>query len=110
MGNTALMAGSYETGYTDAAHFRGGNINLEASNVIFGNVIAGNLLTTGGSTTIYGRVATSRQSGEGINTLKGSTTIDLSRESGTGNQINTGNQNNNNNATPRTKIMWTRYI
>jgi hypothetical protein len=110
MGNSAMIAGSYEPGQSTPEYFRGGNINLGASSVVYGNVIAGNILTTGGSTTIYGRVSTSNQSqGTNSNTLGGSTTIDISNESTTGNQVNTGG-NTGTSSTPSSTILWTRYI
>ncbi|OHX15510.1 hypothetical protein BI343_18910 [Chromobacterium amazonense] len=73
LGNVALLAGSYH-GVT----YHGGNIMLGASSQIYGNVWAGNLLQTDGSTAIHGYVAAARQGSDGGQHQWGaSTTIDL---------------------------------
>ncbi|UVE17293.1 FapA family protein [Pseudomonas sp. LS44] len=72
LGNIALLAGGF-VGNT----FSGGNINLGASSKIYGSVIAGNLLQTGGDTMINGQVTAASQGGAGSNNWSGRTTIDL---------------------------------
>lgn len=73
LGNFALMAGSLDS---QSKSYVGGNIRLGASTAIYGNVKAGNLLSSGGSTTIYGYLtALAQGSDSAINSLGGSTTI-----------------------------------
>ncbi|WP_322303169.1 hypothetical protein [Hydrogenophaga sp.] len=75
IGNTALMAG----GVNASGMYVGGDISLGASNAIYGNVIAGNILDTTGNTTVVGsvQVANLRSSAGTTTTWRGSTTIDL---------------------------------
>lgn len=74
LGNVALIAGGYK-GDT----YVGGNINLGASNEIYGSVIAGNLLTTTGNTTVHGHIQVGGQgsAAKGKTKWTGHTTIDL---------------------------------
>ncbi|AXE30405.1 hypothetical protein DK842_11155 [Chromobacterium phragmitis] len=75
VGNAALLAGGYVNG-----HFRGGDITLGAATQVFGNVWAGNMLFSGGSTTIHGYISALAQAGaQGArpHQWSASTTIDL---------------------------------
>lgn len=78
LANIALMAG----GVNSAGTYVGGDITLGASNEIYGSIIAGNLLNTGGSTKVVGSVqaAKSRPGSEsGTSTWIEKTTIDLTQ-------------------------------
>lgn len=80
LGNVALIAGGYQ-GDT----YVGGNIDLGASNEIYGSVIAGNLLTTTGNTTVYGHIQVGGQGSatKGKTKWTGHTTIDLRNQPST---------------------------
>lgn len=71
-GNIAYLAGIF-TGSV----FSGGTINIGASSEVFGSVVAGNQLLTGGSTVIHGYVSSAGQGGATSSSWGGSTTIDL---------------------------------
>ena len=76
LGNIAYLAGGLRPG---GGGFVGGDIDLGASTRADGAVMAGNLLRTGGSTTINGRIVSAAQragAGEDV-TMGGSTTMDL---------------------------------
>ncbi|WP_246434547.1 hypothetical protein [Teredinibacter haidensis] len=78
VGNLSLLAGGYDP--SDETTYVGGNISLGASTEIFGTVMSGDYLYTGGSTTVHGFITASGlgSSGEATgNTLGGSTTVDL---------------------------------
>ncbi|MGC0154901.1 pilus assembly PilX N-terminal domain-containing protein [Chromobacterium vaccinii] len=73
IGNAVLLAGGYVDG-----RFQGGNITLGAFTKVYGNVWAGNMLFSAGSTTIHGYVSAVLQGGGGQpHRWGGSTTIDL---------------------------------
>lgn len=73
LGNTALLAGSYTNGV-----FSGGNITLGASVKVYGNVVAGNVLETGGATILYGYITVANQGNSTTGSkFGGSTIIDL---------------------------------
>lgn len=73
VGNIVFAAG----GYVDGT-YAGGRIDLTASNHVYGNVLAGDLVETGGSTTIHGQVVAARQgSNSGSSSFGASTRIDL---------------------------------
>jgi hypothetical protein len=73
VGNTALIAGGYLNGT-----FAGGSISLGSSNDVYGNVLAGNTLSTTGSTTIHGTLSTAGQGVTTSTSLGGSTIVDIS--------------------------------
>lgn len=119
VGNIAIAAGGYDP--AGAGAYSGGDINLGANNGVYGIVLAGNYLITGGDTKIYGHVSAAVQGTKGIkdNKLGGSTTLDLTR----------GNQNYDpgkvpdmtggacpnceglNDAEPgETKLLWSKYL
>ncbi|NKF21175.1 hypothetical protein [Solimonas marina] len=75
LGNIAFLAGGYQLGV-----FSGGDIKLTASNDVYGSVIAGNELSTTGSTTIHGYITVAAQGADSLLTptkWAGSTTLDL---------------------------------
>jgi len=73
VGNIVFAAG----GYVDGTYV-GGRIDLTASNHVYGNVLAGDLVVTGGSTVIHGQVVAARQgSNSGTSSFGASTRIDL---------------------------------
>lgn len=106
LGNAALIAGGYKDGV-----FVGGKIDLAASNDIFGNVIVGDVITTTGSSTVYGQVTVAAQGASSIKTeWKGSTTVDTSATR-TGYDpsalpcMSTTCQSN-----AKAKVLWSRYL
>lgn len=76
LGNIAYLAGGQRSG---SGGFTGGDIDLGASTRADGAVMAGNLLRTGGSTTINGRIVSAAQRAGAGDAVKmgGSTTMDL---------------------------------
>lgn len=109
--NIALLAGSYDEGYTDAAHFHGGNIDLGASNKVYGDVVAGGVLTTSGSTTIYGYIVVANQSeGTTSSKLGASTTINLNNLPSTYDPttVNTGTTTTTTSSSA--SVVWSRYL
>jgi len=72
LGNFALLAGSFDA----QGRYVGGNIALGSSAEIFGSVLAGNMYTSGGSTTIHGTI-TALSQGTASHAAGGSTTLDL---------------------------------
>ncbi|GHD67501.1 hypothetical protein [Jeongeupia chitinilytica] len=117
LGNIGLLAGSYEAGYSDAAHFSGGTIALGAGNEIHGNIVAGDVLQTSGSTTIYGYVTTAHQSNDAShqNKFSASTTIRLDglpdsfnpglTPPGAGGSTGTGGS-----TSTQARVLWSRYL
>lgn len=79
-GNIGLAAGGYNP--DDGGAYSGGNIHLSSSNEVYGAVLAGSYLTTGGSTKVFGYVtaAATNVQGTADNVLGGSTTVDLTKE------------------------------
>lgn len=74
LGNIAYLAGGYAPG---GGGFGGGDISLGASTRADGSVLAGNVLTTGGSTTLSGAIVSAAQGGGSNVAMGGSTTLDL---------------------------------
>ncbi|MBM7062770.1 hypothetical protein JQX08_18815 [Pseudomonas sp. UL073] len=116
LGNIALLAGSYS-----GSSFSGGNISLGASSKIYGSLVAGNLLQTGGDTTVNGYITAARQGG-GSNNWSGSTTIDLRNLppgfdpedvpvcSGGECQNSGDSSGSGSGQTGQAKLMWSRYL
>ncbi|WP_417762786.1 hypothetical protein [Shewanella sp.] len=109
LANVALIAGGYVND-----EFEGGDISLGASTEVYGSVIAGNLLFSGGSSKIYGYVTVANQ---GDNTegsdFHGSTTIDLSNLPDIYNpaEVITGStEENNGSVNPQVTQLWSRYL
>ena len=75
LGNIAYLAG----GLAPGGGFVGGDIDLGASTRADGAVMAGNLLRTGGSTTLNGRIVSAAQRAGASDEIRmgGSTTMDL---------------------------------
>ncbi|WP_024870498.1 hypothetical protein [Tolumonas lignilytica] len=116
LGNIALLAGGYVSNV-----FSGGDISLGSSNDVHGDIMAGDLLSTTGSTKVYGYITISNQSNSTDgSSFKGSTTIDLSNLPATydPSQVNSGGNNNNNNnnnntppnTSPNVSYVWSRYL
>lgn len=83
VGNIAIAAGGYNPAGNGA--YSGGNIDLGASNEVFGIVLAGQYLQTAGETKVYGYVSAAVLGSRGTedNSLSASTTVDLTRGSAT---------------------------
>jgi len=115
IGNTALMAGGVDA----SGVYVGGDISLGASNAIYGNVIAGNILDATGNTTVVGSVQVANlrsTAGSTTTTWRGSTTIDLTNIPSTftpgllpcmgGTCTTSGNPTGSAGA----RIRWSRYL
>ncbi len=78
-GNIGIAAGGYDPDIVPRT-YTGGNIELAQNTVVFGTILAGNLLTTTGQIVVHGYVsaAAKKQKGVSDNILGGNTTIDLS--------------------------------
>ncbi|MDT8998160.1 hypothetical protein RQP53_02600 [Paucibacter sp. APW11] len=72
LGNIVFAAGGYV-----GSSFSGGRIDLSASNHVYGDVLAGDTLTTGGSTVVHGYMVAARGSNIGSSRLSASTSLDL---------------------------------
>lgn len=76
LGNIVVMAGGNNP--FAGGVYQGGDITLAASNELFGTVLAGNNLDTGGDTIVHGYIsAAANGSGSGTNDLVGKVVIDL---------------------------------
>lgn len=107
-GNIAYLAGIY-TGSV----FSGGTINIGASSEVFGSVVAGNQLLTGGSTTIHGYVSSAGQGTATSSSWGDSTTIDLTGLPDTfdpGNTSPPATDACSSNCGQSAKVTWTRPI
>ncbi|WP_211468197.1 hypothetical protein [Collimonas silvisoli] len=103
LGNVVFLAGGYVDGV-----FSGGVVNLSASNDTYGNIWAGDVLKTGGSTTIHGNLHTAHQSGgSSRNEIGAKTIIDKTKMSDSGNPDAglTEPHPSNSSAT----VLWTHY-
>ena len=102
-GNIVLAAGGLE-----GSTYVGGRIDLTASNDVYGDVLAGDLVVTGGSTTIHGHVMAARQgSNVGSSSFGGSTRIDLI---GLPSTFVPGNNPTQVPSTPASaKLLWSGY-
>lgn len=83
VGNIGIAAGGFNP--ADNGDFSGGIVNVGANNKIFGMVLAGDNLVSGGQTEIYGQVTAAGQNIESTqgNFLGGNTTLDMTRGSET---------------------------
>ncbi|THT98683.1 DUF342 domain-containing protein [Lampropedia puyangensis] len=79
VGNFALLAGSCQAlaANGSCSQYHGGDIQLQASNTIYGRVLAGNSLSTGGGTVVHGQIGALGGGETQKNGLSGSTTLDL---------------------------------
>lgn len=102
-GNIAFAAGGMA-----GSTYVGGRIDLAASNNVYGDVLAGDLLVTSGSTTVHGQVLATRQgSNAGNSSFNASTTIDLT---GLPSTFVPGNNPAQTPGTPASaKLLWSRY-
>lgn len=108
LGNLAFMAGGYE-----GSTYVGGDITLGSSNQIYGSLLSGNTLTTGGSTYVHGYISIAALRSSSAN-WGGSTTIDLNNLPTTYDPGDTPCEPNC--PVPPTptgdiaRIRWTRYL
>ncbi|QPF73519.1 DUF342 domain-containing protein [Roseateles sp. DAIF2] len=103
LGNIAFAAG----GIGPSGKYSGGRIDLSAANHVYGDVLAGDLLQTGGSTVVHGHVVAARMgNGTGNNSFGASTTIDLRNLPST---FTPGGGQGGNAAPPAARILWSRY-
>lgn len=105
--NYALLAGGAVNGI-----YSGGNISLGSSNTIYGSVLAGNQLTTGGSTVVNGYVTAAGNGSSVTNSLGGSTTINLTAlppayQPGAGLPSTGGGAST---STNNVQVFWSRYL
>lgn len=102
-GNIVFAAGSAE-----GSTYVGGRIDLTASNDVYGDVLAGDLIVTGGSTTVHGVVLATRQgSNVGNSGFGASTRIDLT---GLPSTFHPGDDGLQGPATAASaKLLWSRY-
>ena len=121
LGNVALLAGSFNNNV-----FSGGNINLSASNEIYGTIMAGGVLKTSGSTKMYGALVVANTPKTGTTQIQGGVNIFLADlpntynpdiipctgdncDSGADENSDSGNNDNNGTATATVQRLWTRY-
>ncbi|HET7866956.1 MAG TPA: hypothetical protein VFL86_21355, partial [Burkholderiaceae bacterium] len=102
-GNIAFAAGGM-VGTT----YVGGRIDLTASNDVYGDVLAGDLVVTGGSTTVHGVILATRQgSNTGNSGFGASTRIDLTNLPSTFHPGGDGPPTTN--PPPSARLLWSRY-
>lgn len=102
-GNIAFAAGG-QVGTT----YVGGRVDLTASNDIYGDVLAGDLVETGGSTTVHGVILATRQgSNKGNSAFGASTRIDLTGLPSTFHPGDDGPPATN--APASARLLWSRY-
>ena len=111
-GNAGLVAGGYDP--SGDGSYSGGDISLSASSEVWGQVLAGDVIATGGGTVIHGAI-TSGALGDGYvdgkegNNLNGSTTVEV-EESDTydGDEI-TDTSGDPSYSGNEVNVVWTRY-
>lgn len=113
-GNIGIAAGG--TDPLGTGDFSGGNINLGALTEIWGAVLAGEILTTGGATSVYGYITAAAQGTPGTadNQLGGATIVDLTKGSDTydPNAV-PGMTTTPTPPTPasnETRLLWSKYL
>jgi hypothetical protein len=118
LGNFAFLAGSWTgSSYPGQAGYVGGNIAIGASSTVYGNILAGNEFTSGGSTTISGSVSALAQGAVVQNSMGGSTTFNLTSMPSTftfgaatpGASAGSGNGSGGGTA-GTVNIKWARYL
>lgn len=112
IGNIGLLAGGINPSVTPKV-FTGGEINLNSKNVIHGTVVAGNLLKTYGSTTVYGYISAAGLKNENDvkNVLTASTTVDLTKLPSTYKPEEIPDTSGGGaGTTAESKVLWTRYL
>ncbi|WP_019606376.1 hypothetical protein [Teredinibacter turnerae] len=117
IGNIGMLAGGYSP--ADQTTYQGGNITLGASTEIFGTVMAGNYLFTGGDTEVHGYINANGLGAEGdggdANRLGGSTTVDLTNLPPSFNPIEIPNMGGgggacNTSENDVSRVYWSRYL
>lgn len=120
IGNIALLAGSCTDDSSLSlcqATYKGGTVKLGSSSYVYGNIIAGNILETSGSSHIVGAILAAALGNIGTgNKLQNTTTIDFDgvkdrtdfQPSIPGNQENGIQEGNKVNE--RVRIKWARYL
>lgn len=101
-GNIAFAAGGLVGNV-----YSGGKIVLGSSNHVYGDVLAGDILETSGSTTVHGYISAARNGlGAGNNKLGASTKIDLSNLPA---GFNPGDNLPNSGGALAATLLWSRY-
>lgn len=101
-GNIAFAAGGSAGGV-----YSGGRIDLSAANHVYGDVLAGDLLITGGSTVVHGHVVAARLGTHtGTNAFGASTTIDLRNLPGS---FKPGENPSQGGVPASSRLLWARY-
>lgn len=115
LGNIAYLAGGHAP---SGGGFSGGDISVGASTRADGSVLAGNVLTTGGNTTVSGAIVSAAQGGGSNVAMGGSTTLDLTGGSDAyePGQLPCGlvdcedTSPGSDPTARRTRVLWTRYL
>lgn len=117
LGNIALLAGSCmdsSTPDTCSATYVGGDISFGQSATVYGNIIAGNKITTSGNTNVKGSMLAAALGQNSGSTFGGGTTIDMNGLGEDKTTItvpsNEEDDNQSESTTERVKIKWARYI
>lgn len=117
LGNTALLAGSCtdsSTSDTCSSTYVGGDISFGGGATVYGNIIAGNKITTSGSTNIKGSMLAAALGQNSGSTFGGGTTIDMNGLGEDKTTItvpsNEEDDNQSESTTERVKIKWAKYI
>lgn len=101
-GNIAFAAGGSVGGV-----YSGGRIDLSAANHVYGDVLAGDVLITGGSTVVHGHVVAARLGTQSSGSSFGaSTTIDLRNLPGS---FKPGENPSGAGAPASARLLWARY-
>ncbi|WP_039917354.1 hypothetical protein [Cellvibrio mixtus] len=111
VGNIGILAGGYNP--ADADIYTGGYINLAASNAIYGTIVSGNILETGGSTHVYGYISAAglKQNEDEKNKLTQSTTVDLTNlPEGYDPTKIPDMSGGSSGATAKSEVLWSRYL
>lgn len=115
LANIAYLAGGFKP--VPGNVYSGGNITLNASNSVYGTVLAGNNLKTFGDIRVYGYIsAAAHQAFTTDNDLGGKTIVDLSNLPSTYRPQEIPSFNNGACTTTCTpppeaaKVLWTRYL
>lgn len=115
-GNIGIAAGGIDP---STGSYAGGDIALGASNFIWGTVLAGNYLRTGGGTHVYGYVSAAVQGAPATtgdkNKLGASTVIDLTKATATYDPTDVGvpiggGAGGATNPSGAASILWSRYL
>jgi len=112
IGNIALVAGGYNPATPDT--FTGGNVTLTALSNIYGTLVAGNILKTSGSATIYGYISAAglNQDPTEINTLTAALNVDLTKKPAayTPDKIPGTDGGGASSSVSTATVLWSRYL